>query len=105
RRGADLVEEQRAAGGGPEVSVLAAGGTRERAAGGAEQLGGGEAERERGHVDADEGAARARPRLVDGRGDELLAGAGLAADEDGDIEAGDPADVVTHARAVVAVTD
>ena len=45
-----------------------------------------------GAVDGDERRRRARAVLVDGAGDELLAGAALAGDEDGHVLRGDAAD-------------
>jgi hypothetical protein len=47
-----------------------------------------------GAVQPDEGTARARGVVVDGVGDQLLAGAGLAADEDGGVPLCDLADLL-----------
>ena len=55
----------------------------------AEELGLEELEGEGGAVDLDEGALAAGGAVVDGAGDELLADAGLAPDEDGGIGVGD----------------
>ena len=47
----------------------------------------------------DERLVAAAARDVDGARDELLAGAGLARDEDGRVGGRDPHDAVEHARA------
>ena len=79
---ADLVEQQRAALRLLEQAVLVAVRARERAAAIAEQLRLDQVLRNRGAVDLDEGALRAPAVVVQRVGDELLAGAVLALDED-----------------------
>ena len=83
RQVADLVEEERAAVGELEAALLLRARVRERAGLVAEQLGLDEAFGQRGAAHADEGLARAGRVVVEGVGDELLARAGLAADQDG----------------------
>ena len=86
----------------PGLSLVGAG---EGAALVAEELGLEQLAGQGGAVDLDEGAlARAAERVVDGAGDELLADAGLAPDEDGDVGVGDLIDHLLdglHARAVL----
>ena len=85
----------------PELALVGAG---EGAALVAEELGLEELEGEGGAVDLDEGALAAGGAVVDGAGDELLADAGLAPDEDGGIGVGDLIDHFLdglHARAVL----
>ena len=91
RQLADLVEDQRAAVGLREEAGAARGGAGERALDVAEQLGVGEVGGQRGAVEADERLVRARRLRVEELGDELLAGAGLAAHEHGDVARGDAA--------------
>ena len=101
---ADLVEEDGAAVGELELAELALVGAGEGAALVAEELGLEELEGEGGAVDLDEGALAAGGAVVDGAGDELLADAGLAPDEDGGIGVGDLIDHFLdglHARAVL----
>jgi len=80
---ADLVEEERPAIGGAHQAVAIGGRSGEGAAAVAEQLSLDEAGRERGAVDRDQRAAAPRA-VVDRARDPLLAGAGLAADLDGE---------------------
>ena len=80
---ADLVEEQRAAVGRLEAADLVADGAGERALDVAEQLAFQQSRRQGGAVDLDEGLAGPRAVLVDGPGQQLLAGAALAADQHG----------------------
>ena len=83
RHVADLVEQDRAAGGELELARVALGArAREGALLVAEQLGLEQVPRHRGAVDADERLVRARPGGVNGLRDDLLAGAALAVDED-----------------------
>ena len=96
RHVADLVEEERAAVGlleAPAPRRLRAG---EGAALVAEELRLEQVLRDRRRVDRDERAARARAVLVQRVGDELLAGARLAGDEDGDDALAEPADRAEH---------
>src|SRR5262249_29709134 len=74
-----LVEEERAAVRRPEDTVVIRHGARERAAAVAEELAVEQGLRQTGTVDGDEGMLRERAALVDGAGNELLAGAALAA--------------------------
>ncbi len=85
----ELVEQQGAASRLHEQAVPARARAGERAAGGAEQLGLEERLRHRGAVDGNEGTAAASAILVDGLRDELLAGAALALDEDGQVRLDD----------------
>ena len=109
---ADLVEEDGAAGGGGEQAGLGAVGTGEGALDVAEELAFDEGGDERAAIDGDEGLGSVGAVVVDGAGDELLAGAGLAEDEDGVggegdlgedavelLHGGRAADEVTHADA------
>src|SRR5439155_767301 len=84
---ADLVEKDGAAMGRLELADLELVGPREGAALVAEHLALEELARHRGAVDLDEGPGPARGELVDRAGDELLARAGLASDEHGDVDA------------------
>jgi hypothetical protein len=89
---ADLVEEQRAA-----VGQLEPAGSRRHGAGEgpalvAEELAFDQTGRDRGAVDLDERGGAARRAEVQRAGDELLAGAALAGDEDGRGAGGDGAD-------------
>ena len=81
RQLADLVEEERRAVRDLEAPDLARQGPGEGALLAAEQLALHEPGRQRGAVDLDHQVAPARAEPVDGLGDELLAGAGLAAHE------------------------
>src|SRR5262249_60352650 len=89
---ADLVEEDRAASRELEVAGLPPVGTGEGALLVAEELGLEELEGQRGDVDLHERALPPRGALVDGAGDELLADAALAPDEDGGVGVGDLVD-------------
>src|SRR6267142_3810264 len=80
---ADLVEEQRARRGLLEQTDLARDGPRERPPFVAEQLALQERFRDGGTVDREKGARRARGVVVNGAGDQLLAGARLSVDEHG----------------------
>src|SRR5207247_10793736 len=80
---ADLVEKQRAALGQLEAAELALIGSGERALLVAEQLGLDQRVRERGRIDGHERLVTARALPMNGAGDQLLAGAALAGDDDG----------------------
>ena len=82
RQLADLVEEQRAAVGHLEAAGLLFGRAGERALLVAEQLALDQRLGERGAVDGDARTLRAARRAVDRARDHLLAGAGLAAEQD-----------------------
>src|SRR2546426_7930864 len=84
----DLVEEDGAAVGGLELADLELVGTREGASLVTEQLALQELPRHGGAVDLDEWPSPAGGEVVNGAGDELLAGAGLARDKNGDVDAG-----------------
>src|SRR3989442_13788925 len=84
----DLVEEDGAAVGGLELADLELVGTREGASLVTEQLALQELSRHGGAVDLDEWPSPARGEVVDRPGDQLLAGAGLTRDENGDVDAG-----------------
>jgi hypothetical protein len=81
----NLVEQKRPARGGLDQAPLVAVGPRERAALVAEQLRLDEFRGDGRAVDADEGEVGARAPEVKGGGDQLLARAGLALDEDGGV--------------------
>jgi hypothetical protein len=83
RNVADFVEENGAAIGEFEAADFLVDGTGEGAAFVAEKLGFEQAGGNGGAIDFDEGAFTARAEIVDGAGDELLAGAGFAEDENG----------------------
>jgi hypothetical protein len=93
---ADLVEEERPLVGQLEAADFLRDGAGEGAFLVAEQLaldqpcGDGRA------VELDEGPVAAGAQLVEGAGDELLAGAGLAADEHGGVGGGDGFDLLQH---------
>src|SRR5690606_939720 len=89
---ADLVEEQGAAVGGDEQAALGGVGAGEGAAHVAEQLALEQRADQRAAVDRDERLAGAAAAVVDGAGDQLLAGAALAGDQHGGVGAGDLAD-------------
>ena len=89
---ADLVQEQHALVRDLEQAGLAHDRAGERALLVAEQLALQQAFRHGGAVDGDEGLRGARARGVDGPGDQLLAGAAFALDEDGQVGARDPGD-------------
>src|SRR5690242_9332803 len=80
----DLVEEERALVGGLKGALARRRRSGERAAGVAEQRARDELARDGPAVHRNERAAPDERPLVDGPGDELLADAGLALDEDGD---------------------
>ena len=84
----DLVEEDGAAVGGLELADLELVGTREGASLVTEQLALQELSRHGGAVDLDEWPSPAGGEMVDRPGDQLLAGAGLTSDENGDVDAG-----------------
>ena len=99
---ADLVEEQRAAVALLELADAAAVGAGEGALLVAEQLALQQRLGDGGAVQRQERRLRPRPVVVDGAGDELLAGAALAGDQDRDVLRGDAADGLvdlTHRRA------
>ena len=105
REVADLVEEQRAAVGELEAAAAALHRAREAALLVAEQLGLEDAGRERRAVDAHERLLLARRVDVDRVRDELLAGAGLAAQEHRRRHRRDLADLVEHLAQGRRVTD
>src|SRR5882757_6731055 len=80
---ADFVEEERAAVGEFEAADFLIDGPGERAALVAEKLGFEKAAGNGGAIDFNEGAIAARTEIMDGAGEELLAGAGFAEQEDG----------------------
>ena len=84
---ADLVEEQRAAFGQLEAALLGRVRARERAFLVAEQLRFDEGVRQRGTAHLDERPLRSQRVVVNGLGDELLAGARFAADQHGRVGA------------------
>ena len=100
---AHFVEENRAAGCGfDKAHAPALVGTGERAGNIAEQLGFDEIGRDTAAIDLDEGLFTAVAQAVDALGHDILAGTGLAKDEDGDIRAGHAAHLGqegTHGRA------
>ncbi len=103
--GGDLVEEERAAVGDFEEAFLGGDGGGERALDVAEERG---LEQLGGHgagVDGDEGLVAARRVGVDGLGDELLAGAAFALDEDGGAAGRDLGDEVEDAQHGLALAD
>ena len=102
---ADLVQEQRAAVGALEVAGLVAHRAGVGPLGRSEQLGGGERRRDGAHVHRQEGLVAPRAGLMDGVGDELLAGAGLAAEQHRHLEVGDAADLVADALEPLALAD
>ena len=93
---ADFVEEQRAAVGLLEAADALLVGAGERALFVAEQLRFEQVLLQRGAVHLDEVARGAVRVVVDGAGDQLLAGAGFAADEHGRVALGDLADDGEH---------
>ena len=98
RHVADLVEQQRPAVGGDEQPGARRGGARVRAALGAEQLGGQQGLAQGTAVDGDEGAIAPGARAVDCARDQLLAGAGFAADEHRRVGGSDARDDPTEAQ-------
>src|SRR3954464_11977984 len=82
----DLVEEQRSSVRSRDVADVLARRARECARHMAEQLRGGGRRRNRGHVDPNARPSGPAAQLVKGAGDELLAGARLAADENGHVD-------------------
>ena len=103
RQVADFVEEQRTAVGQQEAAGLVGQGPGERAFPMAEQFGFDQLFRQRGAVDEDERLVRPRAALVDEAGDEFLARAAFAFDQDGHVAARDflrHADHATHGLVV-----
>ena len=96
REVADLVEEDRASVRDLEAADAALEGARERAALVAEELALDERAGERGAVDRDERTVAAGAARVDRARDELLAGPGLAREEDGRSRRRDLLDEVEH---------
>src|SRR5436309_12393851 len=84
---ADLVEEDGAAMGRLELADLELVGARESASLVTEQFALQQVPRHGGAVDLDEGASPPGGEMVDRVGDELFAGAGLARDDHGDVDA------------------
>ena len=95
---ADLIQEQRPLVRQLEASHLLADGDGEGTLLVAEQLALQEPRGDGGAVELDERAALAWAQVVQGAGDELLARAGLAADEDGGIGRGDSLDLLEERR-------
>ena len=93
---ADLVEEERAAVGLLEPPDAVAVGPGERTLDVAEQLAFEQALRQGGAVELDERPARAGARLMDRRGQKLLAGAALAPDQHGRVSDRDLAGHADH---------
>ena len=86
---ADLVEQQRSAFGGREPAGFVFLGVGERPPDVSEELGFDEGLGDGAAVDPDEWSVAARPHVVDRPGDQLLAGAGFALDENGGVASGD----------------
>ena len=86
---ADLVEEERAVAGGANEAGVVAVGAGEGAAAVAEQLAFEQVARDGGAVEGDEGFLGAVGEVVDRAGEDFLAGAALAGDEDVDFGPGD----------------
>ena len=93
---ADLVEEQRPLVGQLEAADLLADGAGEGALLVAEQLALQQPRGDGRAVELDEGPVPARAQVVQGAGDELLARAGLAADEHRGVGGGDRLDLLQH---------
>src|SRR5262249_8815304 len=89
----DLVEEQRAAGGSFEMSLVAQQGPRKAPALVSEELALDERGRHRTAVDGQVRAARSLARLVDQLREEVLPGPALADDEDGRVGGRDTGDL------------
>ncbi len=102
---ADLVEKQRAAVGQFEAALAVGGGAGERAFHVAEEFAFNEIFGQRGAVGLDKGLVGAVAVVVDGVGDEFLAGAGFAADEHAGLAFGDLGDLVVHNLHLVGVAD
>ncbi len=85
----DLVQEERAAAGQPEVAGSVPDRAGEGALGVAEELALEQRVGERGAVDGDEGSLAPVRGVVDRAGDQLLAGPGLAADQHAGVARGD----------------
>ena len=98
---ADFVEEEGAFPGGADEAEVVAVGAGEGAAAVAEELAFEQVAGDGGAVEGDEGLLRAVREFVDGAGEDLLAGAALAGDQDVDVGLGDLASVV-HQLAHVA---
>ncbi|MNF85416.1 hypothetical protein D3C84_678090 [compost metagenome] len=96
RHVADFVEEQGTAVGLLEAPAALVGGAGEGAFFVAEQLGFHQVFGDRRHVQRDERRGGPRAVAVQGVGDQLLAGAGFAVDQHGDIGVGEPADGAKH---------
>ena len=94
---ADFVEEERAVGGLLEVAFAGADRTGEGAFLVAEELGFDQGLGNGAAGDGDERLLGARAEVVNGAGDQLLAGAAFAGDEHGGIEIGDAADELVNA--------
>ena len=105
RHGADLVEEERAAVGDFEEAFLGRDGGGEGALDVAEERGFEQVRRDGAGVDGDEGLVAARRVGVDGLGDELLAGAALALDQNGGAAGSDLRDEVEEAQHRLALAD
>ncbi len=103
--GADLVEEERAAVGDFEEAFLRGDRRGEGALHVAEERGLEQLGRHGAGVDGDEGLVAARRIGVDGLGDELLAGAALALDENGRAAGRDLRDEVEEAQHRLALAD
>ena len=93
---ADLVEEQRAAVRGRQAARARPVGAGEGAAHVPEQLGLGERLGDGRQLTATNGPVAARAGAVNEPGDDLLAGAGLAADEHAGVGVGDLVDALEH---------
>src|SRR5262249_51609183 len=93
---ADLIEEERPLVSQLEAADLLRDGAGEGALFVAEQLALQQAGGDGSAVELDEGAVLAGAQLMEGAGDELLAGAGLATDQHGGIRRGDGFDRLQH---------
>src|SRR5690606_32834884 len=105
RQLADLVEEDRSAVGEGKAPLALLGGAGEGALLVAEELALDESARHGGTIDLDERAIGSVAGAVNGAGDELLAGARLAVDQDGGVGPGDLGDLLAHAPDRVAAAD
>ena len=103
--GADLVEENGAAVGDFEVSLLGLNGAGEGALHVAEQRGFQQLGRQRAAVHGDKHVVGARRIGVDGFGDQLLAGSGFAGDQDGGAAGRHLRHQVEHAHHALALAD
>ena len=102
---ADLVEEHRAVVGELELAGLVLDRAGERAALEAEQLRLEQLGRQRGAVHLDERLVAPERRRAQRPRDQLLAGAALAADQDGDVGVGDALDQIAHFGHPLAVAE